>query len=105
MSFSDLLKIVIAAVGGSGSPEPEYDADPFEREGSTGSPVFESGRVSGTGGTPKTWRALTGSAGETFPGRDLAGTVSGLFEPGEHRQIGVKVIDDRGNELLVVKSL
>jgi hypothetical protein len=24
---------------------------------------------------------------------------------GEHRQIAVKVIDDRGNELLVVKSL
>ncbi len=33
----------------------------------------------------------------------LAGTTSALFEPGEHRQIAVKVIDDRGNELLVVK--
>jgi adenine-specific DNA-methyltransferase len=33
----------------------------------------------------------------------LAGTSSTLFEPGEHRQIAVKVIDDRGNELLVVK--
>ena len=35
----------------------------------------------------------------------LAGTTSTPFEPGEHRQIAVKVIDDRGNELLVVKSL
>ncbi len=33
----------------------------------------------------------------------LAGTVSTPFEPGEHSQIAVKVIDDRGNELLVVK--
>jgi len=35
----------------------------------------------------------------------LAGTVSASFEAGEHSQIAVKVIDDRGNELLVVKSL
>ena len=35
----------------------------------------------------------------------LAGTVSTPFEPGEHGQIAVKVIDDRGNELLVVKTL
>ncbi len=35
----------------------------------------------------------------------LAGTTSAPFEAGEHRQIAVKVIDDRGNELLVVKSL
>jgi adenine-specific DNA-methyltransferase len=35
----------------------------------------------------------------------LAGTVSASFEAGEHGQIAVKVIDDRGNELLVVKSL
>ena len=35
----------------------------------------------------------------------LAGTVSAAFETGEHKQIAVKVIDDRGNELLVVKSL
>ncbi len=35
----------------------------------------------------------------------LAGTVSAPFEAGEHRQIAVKVIDDRGNELVVVKSL
>lgn len=35
----------------------------------------------------------------------LAGTVSEPFAAGEHRQIAVKVIDDRGNELLVVKKL
>ncbi|MFH1672097.1 MAG: site-specific DNA-methyltransferase, partial [Pseudomonadota bacterium] len=35
----------------------------------------------------------------------LAGTVSASFEAGEHGQIAVKVIDDRGNELLVVKPL
>ena len=35
----------------------------------------------------------------------LAGTTSTPFEPGEHRQVAVKVIDDRGNELLVVKPL
>jgi adenine-specific DNA-methyltransferase len=35
----------------------------------------------------------------------LAGTMSATFEAGDHDQIAVKVIDDRGNELLVVKSL
>jgi adenine-specific DNA-methyltransferase len=35
----------------------------------------------------------------------LAGTVSAPFVPGERNQIAVKVIDDRGNELLVVKAL
>src|SRR5271156_4782886 len=35
----------------------------------------------------------------------LAGTVSAPFEAGEQGQIAVKVIDYRGNELLVVKSL
>jgi adenine-specific DNA-methyltransferase len=35
----------------------------------------------------------------------LAGTTSAPFEPGHHGQVAVKVIDDRGNELLVVKSL
>ena len=35
----------------------------------------------------------------------LAGTKSAPFEPGEHRKIAVKVIDDRGNELMVVKDL
>lgn len=35
----------------------------------------------------------------------LSGTISAPFEAGDHRQIAVKVIDDRGNELLVVKEL
>ncbi|MGI8907544.1 MAG: site-specific DNA-methyltransferase [Candidatus Sumerlaeaceae bacterium] len=35
----------------------------------------------------------------------LAGTTSAPFEPGEHKTIAVKVIDDRGNELLVIKAL
>jgi adenine-specific DNA-methyltransferase len=35
----------------------------------------------------------------------LSGTKSAPFEPGEHRKVAVKVIDDRGNELLVVKVL
>ena len=35
----------------------------------------------------------------------LAGTVSTPFEAGEHRQIAVKVIDPRGNELIVVRKL
>jgi len=34
-----------------------------------------------------------------------AGTVSAPFEAGEHGPVAVKVIDDRGNELLVVKEL
>jgi hypothetical protein len=35
----------------------------------------------------------------------LAGTVSEPFAAGEHRQIAVKVIDDRGHELMVVRKL
>lgn len=35
----------------------------------------------------------------------LSGTTSAPFAAGEHRQIAVKVIDDRGNELLVVRKL
>jgi adenine-specific DNA-methyltransferase len=35
----------------------------------------------------------------------LAGTVSAPFEIGENGQVAVKVIDDRGNELLIVKSV
>jgi adenine-specific DNA-methyltransferase len=35
----------------------------------------------------------------------LAGTKSAPFDAGEHRQVAVKVIDDRGNELMVVKPL
>jgi len=35
----------------------------------------------------------------------LAGTKSAPFEAGEYKQVAVKVIDDRGNELMVVKPL
>ncbi len=35
----------------------------------------------------------------------LAGTVSAPFEAGAHGQVAVKVIDDRGNELLVVRKV
>ncbi|MFM8298903.1 MAG: DNA methyltransferase, partial [Microcystis aeruginosa] len=35
----------------------------------------------------------------------LAGTISAPFEPGEQGEIAVKVIDDRGNELLVIRNL
>jgi len=35
----------------------------------------------------------------------LAGALSAPFEEGDHGRIAVKVIDDRGNELLVVKDL
>lgn len=35
----------------------------------------------------------------------LAGTNSAPFDSGEHREIAVNVIDNRGNELLVVKNL
>jgi adenine-specific DNA-methyltransferase len=35
----------------------------------------------------------------------LSGTTSAPFEAGENRQVAVKVIDDRGNELMVVERL
>ena len=35
----------------------------------------------------------------------LAGTTSAPFEAGAQRQIAVKVIDERGNELLVARAL
>jgi adenine-specific DNA-methyltransferase len=34
----------------------------------------------------------------------LAGTVSEPFALGDKRRIAVKVIDDRGNELMVIRS-
>ncbi len=49
-------------------------------------------------------RALKASYEETVWDH-LAGTTSAPFEAGEHQQVAVKVIDDRGNELLVVKKL
>ena len=35
----------------------------------------------------------------------LSGTLSTPFQAGEHGQVAVKVVDDRGNELIVVKLL
>jgi adenine-specific DNA-methyltransferase len=49
-------------------------------------------------------KALRGTYDETVWDH-LAGTTSAPFEVGEHGQIAVKVIDDRGNELMVVKDL
>lgn len=49
-------------------------------------------------------RALKGEY-EDSVWEHLAKNVSVPFEAGEHGQVAVKVIDDRGNELMVVKSL
>ena len=57
-----------------------------------------------TGAWDNLKRALKGSYEETV-WEHLAGTKSVPFEAGEHRQVAVKVIDDRGNELMVVKGL
>lgn len=35
----------------------------------------------------------------------LSGDTSAPFYAGEHAQVAVKVIDERGNELVVLKSL
>jgi adenine-specific DNA-methyltransferase len=35
----------------------------------------------------------------------LSGSVSAPFEAGDHEQVAIKVIDDRGNELMVIKNL
>ena len=37
-------------------------------------------------------------------GNNLAGDTSEPFVMGENKQIAVKVIDDRGNELMVTKK-
>ena len=49
-------------------------------------------------------RALKGEY-EDSVWQHLAGGISVPFIAGEHHQIAVKVIDDRGNELMVVKDL
>jgi adenine-specific DNA-methyltransferase len=49
-------------------------------------------------------KALKGTYEESV-WEHLAGTMSAPFEGGESKEIAVKVIDDRGNELLVVKDL
>jgi adenine-specific DNA-methyltransferase len=54
------------------------------------------------------WDNLKRALGSTYEESvwdHLAGTKSAPFEPGEHGQVAVKVIDDRGNELMVVKHL
>ena len=49
-------------------------------------------------------RSLRGKLDESvWP--HLSGTVSAPFRAGEHGRIAVKVVDDRGNELVVVKPL
>jgi adenine-specific DNA-methyltransferase len=57
-----------------------------------------------TGAWESLKKALKGDFDETVWDH-LAGTTSAPFEAGERRQIAVKVIDDRGNELLVIKTL
>ncbi|MBV8265640.1 MAG: hypothetical protein JO252_04765 [Planctomycetaceae bacterium] len=57
-----------------------------------------------TGAWDNLKKALKGDFDDTVWDH-LAGTTSAPFEAGERKQIAVKVIDDRGNELLVVKPL
>lgn len=57
-----------------------------------------------TGAWANLKKALRGDYEETIWDH-LAGTVSAPFEIGENGQVAVKVIDDRGNELLIVKSV
>ena len=57
-----------------------------------------------TGAWESLKKALKGSYEESVWDH-LAGTLSEPFEPGEQKTIAVKVIDDRGNELLVTKAL
>jgi len=57
-----------------------------------------------TGAWDNLKKALKGDYDETVWDH-LSGTVSAPFGAGEHRQIAVNVIDDRGNELMVVKQL
>ncbi|MEB2310082.1 MAG: hypothetical protein OZ917_12405, partial [Candidatus Brocadiaceae bacterium] len=57
-----------------------------------------------TGAWDNLKRALKGSYEESV-WEHLAGTKSVPFVAGEHGQIAIKVIDDRGNELMVVKRL
>jgi adenine-specific DNA-methyltransferase len=45
------------------------------------------------------------SRGTSYSTWDAAGTVSAPFEAGEQRQVAVKVIDERGNELMKVENL
>jgi adenine-specific DNA-methyltransferase len=54
------------------------------------------------------WDALKRALKATYEDsvwEHLAGTTSAPFSAGEYRKIAVKVIDDRGNELMVVRAL
>ena len=57
-----------------------------------------------TGAWENLKKALKGDYDETVWDH-LAGTVSAPFTAGEQKEIAVKVIDDRGNELLTVQKL
>jgi adenine-specific DNA-methyltransferase len=57
-----------------------------------------------TGAWENLKKALRGDYEETVWDH-LAGTISAPFEAGEHGQVAVKVIDERGNELLIVKPM
>jgi len=57
-----------------------------------------------TGAWENLKKALRGDYEETVWDH-LSGTVSAPFEAGERGKIAVKVIDERGNELLIVKKL
>jgi adenine-specific DNA-methyltransferase len=57
-----------------------------------------------TGAWENLKKALRGDYEETVWDH-LAGTVSAPFDAGEHGQVAVKVIDERGNELLIVKPM
>ena len=49
-------------------------------------------------------KALKGSYEDSI-WEHLASTTSEPFDVEEHKQVAVKVIDDRGNELLVIKEI
>jgi adenine-specific DNA-methyltransferase len=57
-----------------------------------------------TGAWENLKKALSGDYEETVWDH-LAGTVSAPFEAGDYGQVAVKVIDERGNELLIVKPM
>ncbi len=57
-----------------------------------------------TGAWDSLRRALRGEFEDTV-WEHLAGTTSAPFTTGENRKVAVKVIDDRGNELMVVRPL
>ncbi len=57
-----------------------------------------------TGAWDNLKKSLKGAYDESM-WEHLAGVTSAPFEAGDNRRVAVKVIDDRGNELLVVKEL